>query len=96
MGQRQRGQGHLHGVRLDGELPLFAPLRLQAETGLKTNLARVVPTMHVWWLLSAFLIALMLKVLILAGTMPSVLRAVSAVSVLLWTTALVYFVVRRW
>ena len=51
--------------------------------------------MHVWWLLSAFLIALMLKVLILAGTMPSVLRAVSAVSVLLWTTALVYFFVGR-
>jgi putative flippase GtrA len=31
LAQRQRGQGHLHGVRLDGQLPLFAPVRLQAK-----------------------------------------------------------------
>ncbi len=42
------------------------------------------------------LVALMLAMLILAGAMPLALRAVSTVSVLLWTAALVYFVVRCW
>jgi steroid 5-alpha reductase family enzyme len=55
-----------------------------------------VSTMKGWWLLSVVLVALMLEVLILAGDMPSALRAVSAVSVALWAAALVYFVVGRW
>ena len=54
------------------------------------------PTMKAWWLLSVVLVALMLAVLILGGDMPLALRAVSAVSGALWTTALVYFVVGRW
>ncbi len=52
--------------------------------------------MKAWWLLSVALVTLALEVLILAGGMPSALRALSAVSVALWTTALVYFVVGRW
>ncbi len=52
--------------------------------------------MKVWWVLSVILVTLMLAVLILAGAMPLALRAVSAVSVVLWMTALVYFVVGRW
>jgi putative flippase GtrA len=31
LAQRLRGQGYLHGVRLDGQLPLFAPVRVQAK-----------------------------------------------------------------
>lgn len=55
-----------------------------------------VPRMKVWWVLSVALVTLMLAVLILAGTMPLALRAVSVVSVALWMAALVYFVIRRW
>ncbi len=54
------------------------------------------PTMKAWWLLSVALVALVLEVSILAGDMPSALRALSAVSVALWTATLVYFVVGRW
>ena len=53
------------------------------------------PPMKVWWLLSVALVALMLAVLILGGDMPLALRTVSAVSVALWATALVYFVAGR-
>ena len=42
------------------------------------------------------LIALMLAVLVLVGSMPFVLQAVSMVFVALWMIALVYFVARRW
>ena len=53
------------------------------------------PTMRAWWLLSVLLIALILEVVILAGTMPPALRTVSAASVALWAAALVYFIVGR-
>jgi hypothetical protein len=59
-------------------------------------MAKDVPTMKAWWLLSVVLVALMLEVLILAGAMTSALRAVSAFSVALGVAALVYFVVGRW
>ena len=47
-------------------------------------------------MLSVILITLMLAVLVLAGSVPLVLRAVSVVFVSLWAIALIYFVVRRW
>ncbi len=50
--------------------------------------------MKVWWVLSVILPTLMFAVLVLAGSMPFVLRAVSMVFVALWILALVYFVAR--
>ena len=47
-------------------------------------------------MLSVILIALMLAVLVLARSMPFVLRAISMVFLVLWMIALVYFVARRW
>jgi hypothetical protein len=52
--------------------------------------------MKLWWVLSVILITLMLAVLVLARSMPFVLRAISMVSLVLWAIALIYFVVRRW
>jgi uncharacterized membrane protein len=52
--------------------------------------------MKAWWRLSVALVALMLAVLILAAAMPLALRAGLAAVLALWTTALVYFVARRW
>ena len=59
-------------------------------------MAKDVPTMRAWWVLSVILVALMLAVLVLARSMPFVLRAASVVFVALWTIALLYFIVRRW
>jgi hypothetical protein len=59
------------------------------------------PTVRAWWLVSVALVALVLAALVLAalaldGPMPLALRAAWAALVLLWATALVYCVVRRW
>jgi len=54
------------------------------------------PTVRAWWLVSVALVALVLAALALDGTMPLALRAAWAALVLLWATALVYCVVRRW
>ena len=52
--------------------------------------------MKAWWVLSTILITLMLAVLVLAGSLPFVLQAISIVFVALWMLALVYVVARRW
>jgi hypothetical protein len=54
------------------------------------------PTVRAWWLVSVALVALVLAALALDGPMPLALRAAWAALVLLWATALVYCVVRRW
>jgi hypothetical protein len=59
-------------------------------------MAKDVPTMKMWWVLSVILVGLMLAVLVLARSMPFVLQALSVVFLALWMMALVYFVVRRW
>jgi hypothetical protein len=60
-------------------------------------MAKDVPTMKVWWVLSVILVTLMLVLLLLAwiGSMPFVLQALWVVCVALWVIALLYFVVRR-
>jgi hypothetical protein len=53
--------------------------------------------MKVWWVLSVILITLMLVMLVLATrSMPFGFRVGSAVFLVLWMIALLYFVVRRW
>ena len=52
--------------------------------------------MRAWWLVSVALVALVLAALALDGPMPLALRAAWAALVLLWATALVCCVVRRW
>jgi hypothetical protein len=59
-------------------------------------MAKDVPTMKVWWVLSVILVGLMLVVLVLARSMPFAPHALSVVFLALWMMALVYFVVRRW
>jgi hypothetical protein len=61
-------------------------------------MAKDVPTMKGWWVLSMVLVTLMLVLLVLAwiGSMPFVLQALSVVFLALWMIALLYFVVRRW
>ena len=54
------------------------------------------PTVRAWWLVSVALVALVLAALALNGPMPLALRAAWTALVLLWATALVYCVVRRW
>jgi uncharacterized protein (DUF486 family) len=60
-------------------------------------MAKDVPTMKVWWVLSVILVMLMLVLLVFAwiGSLPFVLQVLSVVCVALWVIALLYFVVRR-
>jgi hypothetical protein len=61
-------------------------------------MAKDVPTMKVWWVLSVILVTLMLALLVLAwaGSMPFALQAVSVVVVALWAIALIYSLFGRW